>query len=94
MVYSVDQPFLCKLILVTFSDSYICLLFQNEFSYKTGPKGKVPWIEYNGDIYSDSTFIIRHFNTEMGLELNKGLNPEQKAIEHALQKMVEEHMYW
>lgn len=68
--------------------------YQNEFSYKSGPKGKIPWIEYNGDIYSDSSFIIKHFNNEKGYDLNKGCNPEQKAIAHALQKMAEEHMYW
>ena len=70
------------------------LFFQNAFSYSTGPKGKIPWIEYNGEIISDSSFIIRHFNKEMGTEFNKGLTPEQKAVAHALQKMAEEHMYW
>lgn len=70
------------------------LPYQNEFSYKTGPKGKVPWIEYNGNIYSDSSFIMKHFNDEKGLDRNQGYSPEQNAIAHALQKMAEEHMYW
>ena len=71
-----------------------CLLFQNVFSYKTGPKGKIPFIEYNDNVYSDSGFIIKHFNSELGIIHDSGLNPEQKATAHALQKMTEEHMYW
>lgn len=68
--------------------------YQNEFSYKTGPKGKIPWIEYNDEIYSDSSFIIKHCNAELNIDVDKELTLEQKATAHALQKMVEEHMYW
>lgn len=68
--------------------------YQNVFSYKTGPKGKIPFIEYNDNVYSDSGFIIKHFNSEMGIVRDDGLNPEQKATAHALKKMAEEHMYW
>ena len=64
------------------------------FSYKTGPKGKIPFIEYNEAVFSDSGFIIKHLNSELGISHDEDLTPEEKSTAHALLKMVEEHMYW
>ena len=42
----------------------------------------------------DSEFIIEFLNKEFNVDLNKHLTPEQKGIGRAVQKMVEENLYW
>ncbi|XP_070541198.1 failed axon connections homolog [Ptychodera flava] len=58
------------------------------------PKGKIPWIEYNGLQIGDTSLIIEFLNREFEVDLNKNLNPEEKAIGRAFQKMAEENMFW
>lgn len=38
--------------------------------------------------------IIQYFNKKFDIDLNKDLTPEQRATARAMQKMVEEHLYW
>ncbi|XP_070539810.1 failed axon connections homolog [Ptychodera flava] len=64
------------------------------FGKGSGPKGKIPWIEYNGLKIGDSSLIIEFLNREFKIDLNKNLNPEEKAIGRAFQKMAEENMFW
>ncbi|XP_070539809.1 failed axon connections homolog isoform X2 [Ptychodera flava] len=59
-----------------------------------GPKGKIPWIEYNGLKICDSNLIIEFLNEEFKIDLNKNLNPEERAVGRAFQKMAEENMFW
>ena len=59
-----------------------------------GKKDKLTWIEYNGKAVDDSEFIIEFLNKEFNLDMNKHLTPEQKGAGRALQKMVEENLYW
>ncbi|XP_070541196.1 failed axon connections homolog [Ptychodera flava] len=59
-----------------------------------GPKSKIPWIEYNGLKIGDSSLIIEFLNEEFKVDLKKNLNPEEKAIGRAFQKMAEENMFW
>ncbi|KAL4218351.1 hypothetical protein ACF0H5_023088 [Mactra antiquata] len=68
--------------------------YKNVHGYKTGPKGKIPWIEYNNEIFGDSEMIMAYLNEKLEINLNKNLTPEQKAIARAFQKLVDEHMYW
>ncbi|XP_046549779.1 failed axon connections homolog isoform X2 [Haliotis rubra] len=56
--------------------------------------GKFPWIEYNGTVLGDSSMIIKYLNKKFDIDLNKDLTPEQRAIARAMQKMIEEHLYW
>ncbi|XP_006812515.1 failed axon connections homolog [Saccoglossus kowalevskii] len=58
------------------------------------PKGKTPWIEYNGQTLSDSGFIIEFLNKEFKVDLNTHLSPSDIAVARAFQKMAEEHLYW
>lgn len=58
------------------------------------PKGKLPYIEDDGKIIADSTFIIDHLKEKYGDNLDKELNPEQRATAHAFIKMMEENLYW
>lgn len=68
--------------------------YQNVHAYKTGPKGKSPWIEYNGLVLGDSQFIMANLSKQFDVDLNRSLSKEQRATARAFQKMVDEHMYW
>lgn len=58
------------------------------------PKGKLPYIEDAGTVVADSTFIRWHLEQRHGIDLDKGLTREQKAIAWAAEKMCEDHLYW
>ncbi|KAL3890845.1 hypothetical protein ACJMK2_003120 [Sinanodonta woodiana] len=68
--------------------------YTNVFSRKFGPKGKIPWIELNGEVFADSSMIIEMLNQKFSKNLNADLTPFQLAIARAMQKMVEENTYW
>lgn len=68
--------------------------YQNEYAYKTGPKGKSPWIEYNGVVLGDTEIIMAYLSELLNIDLNKSLTPEQRAAARAFQKMVDEYTYW
>lgn len=59
-----------------------------------GPKGKVPFIAENGLVMGDTTLIIDHLKRTRGVDLDRHLTPLQKAQSHALQRMLEERLYW
>lgn len=62
--------------------------------YGGGPKGKVPWIEYNGTTVADSQFAIQFLNKEFSVDLNKHLSLKERATAWAIQKWLEEFTYW
>lgn len=61
---------------------------------RKGPKGKIPWIEDNGQIVPDSTLIRMHLEKTRGIDFDKGLSDEQKGAAWAIEKMLEDHAYW
>lgn len=69
-----------------------------EYDIKTtlplsAPKGKLPYIK-DGDLkLADSRFIIRHLKTRYK-DLDKGLNPSESALSLAMQRLIEEHLFW
>lgn len=67
---------------------------QNYFDGKLSPQGKMPWIEYNRQQVSGSEFIIDFLEEKLGVNLNKNLSPQERAVSRAVTKMVEEHLYW
>uniref|UniRef100_A0AAY5KUI0 Failed axon connections homolog, metaxin like GST domain containing n=1 Tax=Esox lucius TaxID=8010 RepID=A0AAY5KUI0_ESOLU len=70
------------------------LPYQNYFDGKLSPQGKMPWIEYNKQQVSGSEFIIDFLEEKLGVNLNKNLSPQDRAVSRAVTKMVEEHFYW
>ncbi|KAG7469933.1 hypothetical protein MATL_G00134100 [Megalops atlanticus] len=70
------------------------LPYQNYFDGQLSPQGKMPWIEYNKQQVSGTEFIIDFLEEKLGVNLNKGLSPQERAISWAITKMVEEHFYW
>lgn len=61
---------------------------------RKAPKGKLPYIEDDGVIVADSTFIRFHLEDRHGIDFDQGLSPEQKGSAWAVEKMFEDHLYW
>jgi glutathione S-transferase len=65
-----------------------------EGDVRKAPKGKLPFIEDDGKLVADSTFIRWHLETKYGVDFDAGLNAEQKGVAWAVEKMCEDHFYW
>lgn len=61
--------------------------------YAKAPKGKLPYINDDGTIVADSTFIRFHIEKKYGFDFDAGLSKEQRAVAWAVEKMCEEHLY-
>jgi glutathione S-transferase len=61
---------------------------------RKAPKGKLPYIDDDGAVIADSTLIRWHVETKYGVDLDRGLTAEQRAVAWAFEKMTEEHLYW
>lgn len=58
------------------------------------PKGKMPFIKVGAHRVGDSTFIRAHIETAHGFDFDKGLGAEQKAQSWAIERMLEDHLYF
>lgn len=58
-----------------------------------GPKGKIPFVEIDGERIGDSTLILERLKDEHGVDLDQRLSPRERAQSHALQRMIEERLY-
>lgn len=61
---------------------------------KNAPKGKMPYIEDQGQLICDTSFIIEHLQSRYGDSLDSWLSVEQKAVALAFQRLMEENLYW
>lgn len=59
----------------------------------SAPKGKLPYIEDNGKKLGDSRFIIEHLKSVYA-DLDTSLTAEELAISTAMQRLLEEHLFW
>jgi len=71
------------------------------FEYRTvvsdsrkAPKGKCPYIEHDGHIICDSSFIVNHLESCATTPLDKELNRHDKAISAAFKALFEEQLYF
>lgn len=58
------------------------------------PNGKLPVLKDGDALIADSSHIQRYLAQNYGLDLDDGLNKEQKAVAEAFLRMAEEHLYW
>lgn len=58
------------------------------------PRGKMPYIEDDGQVVTDSTLIRAHLEHKYRLDLDDGLDAHQRAQSWAIERMVEDHLYW
>jgi glutathione S-transferase len=62
--------------------------------FRRAPKGKLPYIEDDGERVADSTFIRWHIEKKYGIDLDRDLKREERAIAWAFEKLAEDHLYW
>ena len=67
---------------------------RREGDLRKAPKGKHPYIDDGGQIVDDSTLIRLHIERTRGFDFDKGLSAEQKGAAWAIEKMLEDHVYW
>ncbi|WP_266171688.1 glutathione S-transferase family protein [Dyella subtropica] len=60
----------------------------------SAPKGKLPYLEDEGERIADSTFIRAHIERKYELDLDEGLTPRQRAESWAIERLLEDHLYW
>ncbi|MFK7956624.1 MAG: glutathione S-transferase family protein [Lysobacterales bacterium] len=62
---------------------------------RSAPKGKLPYVKTeSGQIIGDSSLIIQAMKNQYGDRISPHLSAEQRAIGHALAKMMDEATYW
>jgi glutathione S-transferase len=66
----------------------------NDGNVMKAPKGKLPYIEDQGAVVADSTFVIDYLKKTYGDTLDAGLTAEQRALATAFQRLFEENLYW
>lgn len=61
---------------------------------RKAPKGKLPYIEMDGRTIADSEFIVQDFIDRKKCTLDDAFSIEDKAVAHAMCRMLEERYYW
>jgi glutathione S-transferase len=51
-----------------------------------GPKGKLPFIKDKGERIADSRFIIEYLQQSYGVDPDKDLSRQERAISNAMQR--------
>jgi glutathione S-transferase len=67
---------------------------KKQMSRSKAPKGKIPYIEDDGKLLGDSTFIRWHLEQKYRIDFDAMLTAEQRAVAWAFEKMAEDHLYW
>jgi glutathione S-transferase len=60
--------------------------------FSRAPKGKLPYVEDDGERIADSTFIRFYIKKKYGFDFDRGLNAEQRSVAWAFEKMMEEQL--
>ena len=87
-----SSPFVTKVELLL---KMANLLYRTDTTgFGRAPKGKLPYIDDDGAVVPDSTFIRWHLEKKYRLDFDLGLSPAQRATAWAFEKMAEEQLYW
>ncbi len=63
-------------------------------NFSKAPKGKIPYIEDDGQIIPDSTLIRFHLEKKYGADFSGNLPSFEAGAFWAAEKMCEDHLYW
>lgn len=58
------------------------------------PNGKLPFINDHDEVVSDSTFIRAHVEHKYDVDLDAGLDALQRAQAWAIERLLEDHLYF
>jgi glutathione S-transferase len=61
---------------------------------RRAPKGKLPYIDDDGVIVADSTLIRMHLEQKRNIDFDRGLSARERGIAWAVEKMLEDNLYW
>lgn len=87
-----SSPFVTKVELLL---KMANLLYRTDTTgFGRAPKGKLPYIDDDGAVVPDSTFIRWHLEKKYRLDFDLGLSPAQRATAWAFERMAEEQLYW
>jgi glutathione S-transferase len=62
--------------------------------YAAAPKGKLPYIDDDGTVVADSTFIRLYLEKHYRVDLDSGFSAEQRARAWAIERLLEDQLYW
>ncbi|MDF5711316.1 MAG: glutathione S-transferase family protein [Nostoc sp. S4] len=63
-------------------------------NFELAPKGKVPFIEYQGKLLGDAALIIEMFEQKQAINLDAGLIPIEQSISLAFRRTIKENTFW
>jgi glutathione S-transferase len=66
----------------------------NQTGFRRAPKGKLPYIEDDGVVVADSTFIRWHIEKKYSVNFDSDLSPEQCGVAWSVEKLLEDNLYW
>jgi len=66
----------------------------NTRGFSRAPKGKLPYIDDDGTRVADSTLIRMHLEKKHGIDFDRALSPRDRGTAWAVDKMLEDHLYW
>ncbi|MCP5503787.1 MAG: glutathione S-transferase family protein [Chlamydiales bacterium] len=58
------------------------------------PRGQLPYMEIDGEITSDSNEMIEKITKTYQLLIDNTLSEKEKALDFAIRRMLDEHLYW
>ena len=58
------------------------------------PNGKLPFIDDHDEVVSDSTYIRAHIERKYEVDLDEGLDARQRAEAWAIERLLEDHLYF
>ncbi|MCK1553704.1 glutathione S-transferase family protein [Bradyrhizobium sp. 177] len=84
------SPFCCKLE-TWLRIAGIPYVVEDTRNPRKGPRGKLPFIDDDGQVVADTTIIIDHLKRTRGIDPDAGLDPSQRATALLVQRTLEEH---
>lgn len=61
---------------------------------RKAPKGKLPYIDIDGEVTADSELILQKLNQTFSDGVYGELTPKEIAVGRAFTRLCEEHLYW
>ena len=66
----------------------------NSRGFGKAPKGKLPYIDDGGTVIADSTLIRLYLEQKYSIDFDRGLSTRDRGVAWAVEKMLEDHLYW
>jgi glutathione S-transferase len=61
---------------------------------EASPKGQLPYIDDDGELVADSTFIRAHIERKYAVDLDHGFDARARSEAWAIERMIENHFTW